>query len=557
MSRHIAARLKIKGELVADGPLHVGGMGGNPDVDLALAVDGKNRCYIPGTSLAGPLRDWVERRLGKGDELFGPQMIRGKDDEGFASFILVEDAIVRGTEAIEIRDGVGINRFTGAAAEGIKYDRAVLPNGSRFDFNMTVEIKNAEQKEYIKKLTGSLLHALARGEIRFGAARTRGLGRLRLAENADGPKIYEHELLSPAGIIALLRRSQHAQTLADLGQADLRCQPSLDVEITWQPKGALMVKAEREGLGVDMLPLTSLIEDHLAFVLPGSSIKGAVRAQAERIARTVRGFSAPSKGNPRQLFLDQVGMRHADSDGTAIPGDGDAAAGLIGALFGVAAKRGDRPSRKGDNTPRPGRGAVAVADCYAKTRFSLEQWTNVEQAQSDIEQGKNESRLHEALVDAGLTHDPPTKESYSQMAMHVAIDRWTGGAADKFLYSVLEPHGIDWEPIRLSLDLTRLRKDEEHNDRDPAVALLLLVLRDLSAGRIPLGFGVNRGMGAIDVNAITFTPEGLDHDDTLNCLKDVKIENGRITGFSDDLNNAWVKWANAESPQPPATGEKK
>ena len=30
----------------------------------------------------------------------------------------------------------------------------------------------------------------------------------------------------------------------------------------------------------------------------------------------------------------------------------------------------------------------------------------------------------------------------------MTVDRWTGGAAESFLYTVLEPHGVAWEPLR-------------------------------------------------------------------------------------------------------------
>lgn len=48
-----------------------------------------------------------------------------------------------------------------------------------------------------------------------------------------------------------------------------------------------MVKAEGEGIAVDILPLISGFDGGITFVLPGSSIKGALRTQAERIIRTV------------------------------------------------------------------------------------------------------------------------------------------------------------------------------------------------------------------------------------------------------------------------------
>src|SRR5581483_5809484 len=107
-----------------------------------------------------------------------------------------------------------------------------------------------------------------------------------------------------------------------------------------------------------------------------------------------------------------------------------------------------------------------------------------------------EENLRDKLNDAGLAK--------WQQAFHVAIDRWTSGAAESMLFTVLEPHGISWGDIELTVDLSRLPGVL----RSPAAALLLLVLRDLAAGRLPLGFAVNRGMGAVKVDEITITPHG-------------------------------------------------
>jgi hypothetical protein len=66
---------------------------------------------------------------------------------------------------------------------------------------------------------------------------------------------------------------------------------------------------------------------------------------------------------------------------------------------------------------------------------------------------------------------------------------------------VLEPYAATWEPIQLHVDHDRLG-----SLANPALALLGLVLRDLGAGRIPLGYGTNRGMGDIAVDESTFAP---------------------------------------------------
>ncbi|MFN7357262.1 MAG: hypothetical protein ACK5UZ_18465, partial [Pseudanabaena sp.] len=138
-------------------------------------------------------------------------------------------------------------------------------------------------------------------------------------------------------------------------------------------------------------------------------------------------------------------------------------------------------------------GALAVDDCYAIVNISENQW-------QDITSAEKELPLRNALDQAGLNN--------TQQAFHVAIDRWTGGAADGFLYSTLEPMGVNWEPIQLTLDLNPERLPVK--DQLPIVALLSLMLRDLSTGKIPLGYGVNRGMGAIVINNIKLTGSGLD-----------------------------------------------
>jgi CRISPR/Cas system CSM-associated protein Csm3 (group 7 of RAMP superfamily) len=50
-----------------------------------------------------------------------------------------------------------------------------------------------------------------------------------------------------------------------------------------------MVKTGRDGIEADMLPLTSGVREGVVPVIPGSSIKGALRSQACRILRTVFG----------------------------------------------------------------------------------------------------------------------------------------------------------------------------------------------------------------------------------------------------------------------------
>ena len=555
MARKIDSRLKINLTLAARTPLHVGGMGANVDTDLALAVNGAGDYYIPGTSLAGALRGWLETRADKVAlkqirRLWGHQKqkeerneenaqapqseaeAQKKKKEEHASFVLIEDARISpppGKQIVftEIRDGVGIDRVTGAAANQIKFDRAILPRGTQLSFEMLVELGgDTIQQNDARFLTAAILQALQDGQVRFGAAKSRGLGRVTVVKQ----EICEQHFRSKTGMLATLRG--HGATPHAVTGKPVALQPAsrLEIDIAWQPRGPLMVKAEREGFAVDMLPLVSardVMTGALSFVLPGSSIKGALRSQAERIVRTLLPIEVLKPVEKKQDFIKQVVVKEPDQPNTSEH------ASLIGWLFGIAGE----PVKTASKAVRlPGISALTIDDCYSESAsFNEQQWSAVEQA-------NDEAELQKKLALANL--------GQSQQAFHVAIDRWLGGAADGALYSVLEPHGVSWEHLSLTLDLARL-PDKEWQKR--AVMLLLLTLRDFVAGRIPLGFGTNRGMGAVEVMDIQFTAHecGEKELDWLDGCQDIDLVGGKLNvpeALRKELNDAWTKWL------PPAKG---
>jgi CRISPR/Cas system CSM-associated protein Csm3 (group 7 of RAMP superfamily) len=482
MARLIAQRIKVKGELITQSPLHVGGMSLNPTVDLSLASDGQGRYYIPGTSLAGAFRQWMFRHFEEPDmkQLWGDQT----DDRGHASFVLIEDAYFSDI-LVELRDGVGINRQTGAAAENNKFDRAIIPKGASCNLEMSVEVRADDPFSHN---LDTLLNALCAGDIRLGAAKTRGLGRVKL-ENCQQ---LTQTLNTKVGILQTLQDTLNPNYLAYEPQLSQH-KSELHIHIKWQPIGAVMVKDAIAGNAVDMLPLTSVDGEHLALVIPGSSIKGALRSQAERIVRTVLQQSTPSH------FLEQV----------KVP--------IVKDLFGSAAEKNSLSSRQG---------ALFVEDCYSQQPeeqpLSTEAWQNVIRANT-------QGALIAALSNA---HLPSMQQSF-----HVAIDRWTGGASDGMLYSNLEPFNMNWSEIELTVDFCRLAERKL-----PSIALLLLLLRDLCQRRISLGYGANRGMGAIKIENIQVEGQGLEEDGLTDFNLSID-ESGLFKGIPRSLletvNQSW------------------
>lgn len=497
MARHLHSRLKIIGDLIAETPLHVGGYGESFETDMALARNGEDKFYIPGTSLTGTLRNWFEKNFpSEVDNIWGFQI----GDQGHASFVLIEDLTLPEQVQSELRDGVGIDRIFGTAADKTKFDRTILPKGTKLNFEMTVEIQSGADK--IKAMFGHLLEALSQGSIRLGASKTRGLGKVKL----QNIKIREDKLLG-LDILNLLESMAEGEKRFDsfndfktnlqnipdgaIESVYKKFEPQsnsrIEVTIKWQPKSALMVKAGYEGIGVDMLPLTSGNDrDQVSLCLPGSSIKGAFRSHAERIMRTLT--TAPSANE----FHEQIKLE------------------LIDELFGAKKenpKDNDSKEAKG-RKKYLGLGALSIDDCYAQKEFAMNSndWANVETGKvyddkSFYEDGEQaeEVTLWQGLKKIEGEPDLKTDTKNFHISHHVAIDRWTGGASEGALYSVLQPTAtIGWQDICLTLDLSRLPADKKLK----SLMLLLLVLRDFAENRLPLGFATNRGMGEVIVKEI-------------------------------------------------------
>jgi len=510
--RPLYARLRVRGWLLLESPLHVGGAGGDRSVDLPLARDGGGDHYVPGTSLAGCLRACAE---GVGERSSSTRWgyIVERTEQGAVSRVVVGDARVLAADGAssaiveEIRDGVGIDRVLGASAPGILYSRAVLPRGSRLELAVDIESRTSDELEDDYQFLVALLAALGRGDAPLGAGKTRGLGALTLLTGPGDLAVTEERFDCRASVIAALRSPR--DVTADVMSLVGRAEPSwprrvVRVTMPWVAAGPVMVRASVEGLRVDGLPLVGRRDgNRLVPVIPGASIKGALRARAEWILRSLAGVDADRAGRAEE-FADQ-------SEGGALA--------LVRALFGappVGKQAKDAPP------DTRGIGALAVNDCYARTAdLSNELWIEAlspeEATRTEGEQQRRRAAWSRRMVEAGYH---PTH--------HVAIDRWTGGAAAGLLYSVLEPEGVSWDPISIGISCDRL-------DRvgaglvEPALALVWLLVRDLGEGLVPLGYAVNRGMGDVKVDPRTVTWSGLPGHD-----------NGRTVSHDQLDVSAWA-----------------
>ena len=210
-------RYKITGELVVLTALHIGSgkEGENHDSPfMSLEVNGEKLYYIPGSSFRGYLSTKLERfleedngivlkdkntneRLNSADVklIFGYTNLDGEKDEvknrvakklgkdlkqidsfkSMAGRIHIADMkILSDVDSIK-RDGIKIDRNTGATEKGAKFDYDVLPSGTKFKFVM--ELENLEK--YQINLVALALQDILEGDL-FGGKLSRGIGKCRL-----------------------------------------------------------------------------------------------------------------------------------------------------------------------------------------------------------------------------------------------------------------------------------------------------------------------------------------------------------------------------------------
>jgi len=464
--RPMVARWVVTGEMRLETAAHFGGEGESL-ADMTLlrdSLDGITPLF-PGTSLAGALRSHLADVLGgyfsNEDKavatLFG--MSRKNDADGAQSPLIVFDSSGELPDGlkVEIRDGVAINSATGTADPHKKFDIEVLPTGTIFPVRVELVVEKSEEEPKLVTLLVKALDGLASGEISLGMRRSRGLG----AVGARNWKTRRFELNTSDGWINWLT-SDHLNPLAhetpfnSAREAIESACPALRLEKTPDDKRSRLVIDVDLQLDGDLLVRSpgcdptapDAVHLHSAGkpVLPGTSLAGALRAQALRIARCVRSSQK----------------------------DGDE---WINRLFGPHIE-----NKQNSSSPRPSASKLRVSE-------------NI------------------------IGDSKPRRQT------RIAIDRFTGGVVSGALFDEEVQAG---GKINVRLELRQPTEAE--------TGLILLLLKDLLSGEIPVGGSASVGRGVFKGTAKLLLENGKQYDisPNLQVKKEVMYDfNAFITKFRD------------------------
>ena len=267
MSATFTRAVRYRVEAVCLTPLRTGGADGAVETVLR---DWTGRPFVQGTSLAGALRDWLaDRDPDKVEPLFGSQAQSGS--------LMVSDGLFEAAAEQQTRPRLRIDGATGTADDGGKFDVAHIAAGTKLTFTLTWlgSQETLEQTGAVEQM----LAALHAGEIRLGAQKTNGFGRVSLTvqkrsyrmEDAGDRAAWleDREDGTPLTLPALTLGGQVVFTLT--GRADSILVKAGAREMRSSPKGG-----NRN--------VTVPLRENGRAILPGSSVKGAVRARVTAIA---------------------------------------------------------------------------------------------------------------------------------------------------------------------------------------------------------------------------------------------------------------------------------
>lgn len=255
---------------VTETPLRTGPSDGSIDRVLRHR-DGQ--AFLQAASLAGALRGWLEKQdKNAANALFGSQE---KSGQLIVSDMEIKEKAAKSAEdtTIQLRPRLRINGKMGSAADGGKFDVAHIARGTVMKFSLTwlgaeSDIDGPAQIE-------QMLGALHAGEIRLGAQKSNGFGRVALTVRSQ-----TYHMTDKADREAWLHDEFDGKTL-ELPEI---CTESVCTFTVNGVADSILIKDAVPHIKKDGTQFTGNIKENGTAVLPGSSVKGAVRARVKAIA---------------------------------------------------------------------------------------------------------------------------------------------------------------------------------------------------------------------------------------------------------------------------------
>ena len=313
----LTQKIVIRGKLLVESPLLIGAGGETGgrihEVDTSVLKDENERPYIPGTSLAGVLRAWMYEWGAEDAELiFGRVEKQTKGERDLQSAIDIADVPLAEAHLV-VRDGVSIDSFTGTGLKGHKYNYEAVERGAMGPLDIVItlrafhETKNKDLRMLVTRLTDHLCTG-----IQLGALTAKGFGRVV----CEAPVAEFYDFRQAEMVKAwLLGEPSSDRYHGQVEECTLK--DTLTIDADFALRTSLLVRSQEISEDEKKNKIRAVqMRSGGDYLIPGTTLKGVLRHQAEEILRSLEkptacldklmGYATKKSSQRSRFFVKEV-----------------------------------------------------------------------------------------------------------------------------------------------------------------------------------------------------------------------------------------------------------
>lgn len=306
----VVGKIIIQGKIHLMSPLIIGS-GKDDYADIEVLKDVKGIPYIPATSVIGVLKHYFYENFPNDlteetHQFWGfseKVKLNGKPTQNSAQSAFVCHDLDTSNAPIMVRDGVKIDPQNQVAKKGAKYDYEIVDRGAVFNIHWEVTLRKQYDTETFKRILATIIELLKSGTISFGAKTNSGFGKCKLKDI----QVSEFDFSKKEDVLKWLKQDFTNSKSYLNSNPFLKEENSFCIEAKFAVKNSIIVRSYSEKIN---MPDAMSISSNGAFVLPGTSIKGAIRNRATRILKTL--YDDANKANDRIDDLFGIVVENGD-----------------------------------------------------------------------------------------------------------------------------------------------------------------------------------------------------------------------------------------------------
>lgn len=267
MSARIKQKFIIKAVLKNDSAFSIS-KGEGEFIDSLVIKDSNEKPYIPATSLMGVIKSEFLKYFGKKANAFLG------DDNNFSSFA-ISDAVLLDEANLSIRNDIKVSAQTGITQDGALYDYEVVTKGAKFSFKAEATLRVMHDENEFLKCLDAFCSILKDG-FYLGSKTMSGLGKVKFEDIKISKFDFENDESAFKNYIDKKPLNNYEFNYIKKEQNDINFRLILDI------KNSLLIGSTMTQTDADIANL----KENDEFLASGTSLKGAIRNRALKIAKT-------------------------------------------------------------------------------------------------------------------------------------------------------------------------------------------------------------------------------------------------------------------------------